>query len=239
MVDQERHPAPDQSVGALVLAAGRSQRMQGIDKTFASILGKPLILHTICVFLDCPEIRRVVLVLPESNIEKACALLEGLDNSGKLTLCAGGERRQDSATKGLDALGPCGWVAVHDGARPCLSPDILQNALADARLYGSAVVAVPVTDTVKRADSDTFISATVPREGLWAVQTPQVFPFAVLQRAYREVSENVTDDASMVEHLGVKIKLTPGSPTNLKVTNPEDLKLAEMILASRVPESDK
>ena len=96
-----------------------------------------------------------------------------------------------------------------------------------------------MTDTVKRADSDAFITATVPREDLWAVQTPQVFPFAVLQRAYREVSENVTDDASMVERLGVKIKLTPGSPTNLKVTNPEDLKLAEMILTSRVPESDK
>ena len=239
MVDEERPPEPDQSVGALVLAAGRSQRMQGIDKTFARILGKPLILHTLSVFLNCPDIQKVVLVLPESNIEKARSLLEGIDNSEKLTLCAGGERRQDSATNGLDALGPCGWVAVHDGARPCLSPDILQSALADARLHGSAVVAVPVTDTVKRADSDAFISATVPREGLWAVQTPQVFPFAVLQRAYREVSENVTDDASMVERLGVKIKLTPGSPTNLKVTNPEDLKLAEMILTSRVRESDK
>ena len=207
--------------------------MQGIDKTFAHILGKPLILHTLSVFLNCPDIHKVVLVLAESNIEKARALLEGVDNSEKLTLCAGGERRQDSATKGLKALGPCGWVAVHDGARPCLSPDILHSALADARLHGSAVVAVPVTDTVKRADTDAFISATVPREGLWAVQTPQIFPFAVLQRAYREVSDNVTDDASMVERLGVKIKLTPGSPTNLKVTNPEDLKLAEMILKSR------
>ena len=233
MVDQERPPATDQSVGALVLAAGSSQRMQGIDKTFAHILGKPLILHTLSVFLNCPDIRRVALVLPESNIEKARALLEGLNNSEKLTLCAGGERRQDSATKGLDALGPCGWVAVHDGARPCLSPDILQRALADARLHGSAVVAVPVTDTVKRADSEAFISATVTREGLWAVQTPQVFPFAVLERAYREVSDNVTDDASMVEQLGIKIKLTPGFTTNLKVTNPEDLKLAEMILRSR------
>ncbi len=233
MVDQEWPPATDQSVGALVLAAGSSQRMQGIDKTFAHILGKPLILHTLSVFLNCPDIRRVVLVLPESNIEKARALLEGGDNSEKLTLCAGGERRQDSATKGLDALGPCDWVAVHDGARPCISPDILQNALSDARLHGSAVVAVPVTDTVKRADSEAFISATVTREGLWAVQTPQVFPFAVLERAYREVSDNVTDDASMVERLGVKIKLTPGSPTNLKVTNPADLELAEMILKSR------
>ena len=170
---------------------------------------------------------------PNQTSKRPAPLLEGLDNSEKLTLCAGGERRQDSATRGLDALGPCGWVAVHDGARPCLSPDILQSALADARLHGSAVVAVPVTGTVKRADSDAFISATVPREGLWAVQTPQVFPFSVLQGAYRKVSENVTDDASMVEQVGVKIKLTPGSPTNLKVTNPEDLKLAEMILKSR------
>ena len=207
--------------------------MQGIDKTFAPIIDKPLILHTLSIFLNSPDIHRVVLVLPESNIEKARALLEGVDNSEKLTLCAGGDRRQDSATKGLHALGPCGWVAVHDGARPCLSPDILKSALSDARLHGSAVVAVPVTDTLKRADSDAFISATVPREGLWAVQTPQVFPFSVLQRAYREVSDNVTDDASMVEQLGIKIKLTPGFTTNLKVTNPEDLDLAEIILKSR------
>ena len=233
-MDQDRPPAPDQSIGALVLAAGRSQRMQGIDKTFAPILGKPLILHTLAVFLDCLDIEKVVLVLPESSIEKARSLIEGIDNSDKLTFCAGGDRRQDSATKGLHALGPCAWVAVHDGARPCLSPDTLQTALSDARQHGSAVVAVPVTDTLKRADSHAFISATVSREGLWAVQTPQVFPFAVLQRAYREVSENVTDDASMVERLGVKIKLTPGSPTNLKVTNPADLQLAEMVLSSRL-----
>lgn len=224
---------PNQSIGALILAAGRSQRMQGIDKTFTSVLGKPLIHHTLSVFLDSEDIRRIVLVLPEHNIEKARVMVADMEKRDKVTVCAGGERRQDSAARGLEALGTCDWVAVHDGARPCLSPEILRSALAEARQFGSAVVAVPVTDTVKRADSESFISAAVQRDGLWAMQTPQIFPMQILQRAYREVTKDLTDDASMVEELGIKVKLTPGSPTNLKVTTRGDLELAEMILRSR------
>ena len=95
------------------------------------------------------------------------------------------------------------------------------------------MAAVPVTDTVKRADSEGYVSAAVSRDGLWAMQTPQVFPYTVLQRAYKEVSDDVTDDASMVEQLGIKVRLTFGSRTNLKVTTPADLELAEMILKAR------
>lgn len=233
MGERSRDPGHEQSVGALILAAGSSQRMRGIDKTFAPVLGKPLILHTLSVFLECPEIQKIVLVMPESNLERGRKLIEEHVGPGRVALCAGGNRRQDSAARGLDALGPCNLVAIHDGARPCISLKNLQNALDDARDHGSAVVAVPVTDTVKRADSEGYVSAAVPREGLWAMQTPQVFPYGVLQRAYREVSEDVTDDASMVERLGVKIMLTQGSPTNLKVTTPGDLELAEMILRAR------
>ena len=207
--------------------------MQGIDKTFAAVLGKPLILHTLSVFINCSDIQKIVLVMPESNLEKGRYLINERIGAGRVTLCAGGDRRQDSAAKGLNALGPCDLVAVHDGARPCLSPDTLSNALSDAKRYGNAVVAVPVADTVKRADSEGFISTTVSREGLWAMQTPQVFPYKVLRHAYREVRQNVTDDASMMDRLGVKVKLTLGDPTNLKVTNPGDLRLAEMILKAR------
>ena len=225
--------AQDRTVGALILAAGSSQRMQGIDKTFAPILGKPLILHALSVFLDCPDIQRIVLVMPESNLEKGRHLIKEHFVPDRVTLCVGGNRRQDSAARGLDALGHCDLVAVHDGARPCLSHETLQNAIKDAQEYGNAVVANPVTDTVKRADSEGYISDAVSREGLWAMQTPQVFPYEILRRAYREVSQDVTDDASMVGQLGVKVKLTPGSRTNLKVTTPEDLELAEMILRAR------
>ena len=221
----------------MILAAGSSQRMQGIDKTFAPILGKPLILHTLSVFLDCPDIDKIVLVMPESNVEKGRGLIEKQVGMGRITMCTGGDRRQDSAARGLEALGPCDFVTVQDGARPCLSPEILSNALSDAKQHGNAVVAVPVSDTVKRANSDGFLSATVSREDLWAMQTPQIFPYTVLQRAYREVSQDVTDDASMVERLGIKVKLTLGSRTNLKVTTPEDLELAEMILRARAERS--
>ena len=216
--------------GALILAAGSSRRMQGIDKTFASIMGKPLILHTLSVFLNCSDIEKIVLVMPESNLEKGRALIKKHIGSGRVRLCAGGNRRQDSAARGIDALGPCDFVAVHDGARPCLSPETLRSALSDASQHGNAVVAVPVSDTVKRADSEGFISSTVSRDGLWAMQTPQVFPYDILCRAYREVNEDATDDASMVERLGMKVRLTLGEPTNLKVTNPSDLEFAELIL---------
>ena len=207
--------------------------MQGIDKTFAPILDKPLILHTLSVFLDCPDIQKIVLVMPESNMERGRRLIEEHISADSVTVCAGGERRQDSAARGIEALGPCGFVAVHDGARPCLSPGTLSNALSDAKRHGNAVVAMPVTDTIKRADSEGFISTTVSREALWAMQTPQVFPYNLLQRAYREVSQDVTDDASMVERMGIKVRLTPGSPTNLKVTTPADLQIAELILKAR------
>ena len=207
--------------------------MQGIDKTFAPILDKPLILHTLSVFLDCPDIQKIVLVMPESNMERGRRLIEEHMSADSVTLCAGGERRQDSAARGIEALGPCDFVAVHDGARPCLSSETLSNALSDAKRHGNAVVAMPVTDTIKRADSEGFISTTVSREALWAMQTPQVFPYNVLQRAYREVSQDVTDDASMVERMGIKVRLTPGSPTNLKVTTPADLQIAELILKAR------
>ena len=207
--------------------------MQGIDKTFAPILDKPLILHTLSIFLDCPDIQKIVLVMPESNLERGRRLIEEHMSADSVTLCAGGERRQDSAARGIEALGPCDFVAVHDGARPCLSPGTLSNALSDAKRHGNAVVAMPVTDTIMRADSEGFISTTVSREALWAMQTPQVFPYNVLQRAYREVSQDVTDDASMVERMGIKVRLTPGSPTNLKVTTPADLQIAELILKAR------
>ena len=109
------------TVGALILAAGSSQRMQGIDKTFAPIAGKPLILHTLSAFLACPEVNRIVLVLPESSFDKAKSLLAEAGLGDKVALCVGGPRRQDSAANGIAALGDCDWVAVHDGARPCVT----------------------------------------------------------------------------------------------------------------------
>ena len=221
------------SVGALILAAGQSRRMEGVDKTFAPILGKPLILHTLEVFVECSSINRIALVLSENNFEAAKALVEEGRIPDDVVLCLGGSRRQDSAARGLSALGEHDWIVVHDGARPCLDPCILKEALKQAQCHGSAVVAVPVTDTIKRADSQAFVSGTITRDGLWAVQTPQIFPYSILKQAYNEVYQDVTDDASMVERLGIKVKLVPGSHDNLKVTSPRDLEIAEMVLARR------
>ena len=221
------------SVGAVILAAGQSLRMSGLDKTFAPLLGRPLILHTLEVFLTCPAIQQTVLVLADSNIEQGQALAQEGIIAGEVSLCLGGRTRQDSARCGLSALGQCEWVVVHDGARPCLDPALLEMAIAQAQEHGNAVAAMPVTDTIKVVDAQGFVSRTPPREELWAVQTPQVFPFSLLKEAYDLGGNEVTDDASLIERLGVKVKLIPGSYENIKVTSQHDLAVAEIILSRR------
>lgn len=221
------------SIGAVILAAGQSQRMCGVDKTFAPLLGKPLILHTLEPFQSCATISRIVLVLSESNIEQARALIREETSAHNVFLCPGGLRRQDSARCGLAALGKCEWVVVHDGARPCLDQERLERGISHALKHGNAVAAVPVTDTIKAADSQGYVTHTLPRGDLWAVQTPQIFPFAQLREAYERGQGDVTDDAALIERLGNKVKLYPGSYDNIKVTTPQDLALAEMILAKR------
>ena len=221
------------SVGAVILAAGQSLRMSGLDKTFAPLLGRPLILHTLEVFLTCPAIQQTVLVLADSNIEQGRALAQEGVIAGEVSLCLGGPTRQDSARCGLSALGQCEWVVVHDGARPCLDPALLEMAIAQAQEHGNAVAAMPVTDTIKVVDAQGFVSRTPPREELWAVQTPQVFPFSLLKEAYDLGGNEVTDDASLIERLGVKVKLIPGSYENIKVTSQHDLAVAEIILSRR------
>jgi len=219
------------SVGAVIVAAGQSRRMSGLDKTFAPLLGRPLILHTLDPFLACWAIGPIVLVLAESNIGKGMALKEEGAIPQRVSLCLGGPRRQDSAKMGLMGLGDCDWVAVHDGARPCLDVSLLELAIGEAMKHGNAVLATPVTDTIKMADGSGFIASTPPRNALWAVQTPQVFPLSVLRRAYERQEGDATDDASLVEKLGVRVKLVEGSYDNIKVTSPQDLAFAELIIS--------
>ncbi|MCZ6788593.1 MAG: 2-C-methyl-D-erythritol 4-phosphate cytidylyltransferase, partial [Chloroflexi bacterium] len=134
---------------------------------------------------------------------------------------------------GLQALSPCDWVVVHDGARPCVEPELVERGLEEARKWGSAVAAVPVHDTLKSADSEGRVTSTVDREGIWAVQTPQVFPSETLREAHRQVDATATDDAALVEWLGRPVHLYTGSQANIKVTTSEDLLMAEAVLRHR------
>ncbi|MDO8614422.1 MAG: 2-C-methyl-D-erythritol 4-phosphate cytidylyltransferase [Dehalococcoidia bacterium] len=220
------------AVGAVIVAAGSGTRMGGVDKIFALLAARPLLSHTLSAFEDAPAVERVVLVLAEADLERGQSLVRQGGFAKVAAVCAGGPRRQDSVRLGLAALGPCEWVAVHDGARPLVTGALIAAGLEAARETGAAVPANALADTVKEAGPDGLVRRTLDRGRLWAVQTPQVFRYDLLMRAHREVTQEVTDDAAMVEALGVPVKLFPGSRRNIKVTTPEDLALAAALLAS-------
>ena len=221
------------AVGAIVAAAGESRRMGGADKQFAPVGGRPLLWRCLDALHRCADIDAVALVLSERNLEAARAM--AADNGWRKVraVTTGGPRRQDSVRRGLETLGPCEWVIVHDGARPFVDASMVARGLDAARETGAAAAAVPVKDTIKLADAAMNVVETLPRDRLWAVQTPQVFRRELLAEAHRRVSEDVTDDAAMVERIGVAVKLFHGSYSNLKVTTPEDVTAAESILRER------
>jgi 2-C-methyl-D-erythritol 4-phosphate cytidylyltransferase len=217
-------------VGAVVVAAGRSVRMGGLDKLFAPLGGRPLLAHTLAAFQSCPAVDRVVLILAADNLARGLALAEEEGLNKVRTVCLGGRRRQESVWEGLEALGPCAWVVVHDGARPLVTPQLIAEGLAAARETGAAVCAVPSPDTVKRVDEQGQVLRTLDRRRLWLIQTPQVFRYDILREAHQRSRRPATDDAALVERLGHPVRVYRGSPRNLKVTTAEDLALAGALL---------
>jgi len=217
-------------VGAVIVAAGRSIRMGGVDKTFASILGRPLVAHTLDRFESSSLIDQIILVLAGDSLEQGRRLVEERGYKKVAHVCAGGLRRQDSVRNGLELLSPCDWVMVHDGARPCLDYAMLQRGLDAAAECGSAVPGVPVKDTIKLVTPDQMVSETPDRSQLWAAQTPQVFRYDLLLEAHRTCTQDVTDDAAMVEALGHPVKMFLGAYENIKVTTADDLVVAEAFL---------
>jgi len=218
-----------QKVGAVIVAAGSSQRMGGVDKVLALLGGKPLLARVIDVFQRCILIHQIVVVLSQQNLKPGQRLVAEQGWSKVTDVCLGGSRRQDSVVVGLNRLSHCSWVVIHDGARPLVTEGLIERGLEAAIETGAAVAAVPVTDTVKVAGDDQLVQGTPPRRDLWAVQTPQVFRFDIIAEAYRQAEGEVTDDATLVEQLGYRVKLYMGSYDNIKVTTPDDLALAEVL----------
>jgi len=220
-------------VGAIIAAAGRGRRFGEGDKLFAPLAGRPLIAHTLMTFEVCRAVDRVVLVLAEENLERGCQLVDAAGFDKVAVICPGGPRRQDSVRLGLEALGECLWVVVHDGARPLITAALIEAGLAAAAEEGAAVAALPLTDTLKEADAAGVITRTLDRRNVWAAQTPQVFGYELLREAHRRADSvgEATDDAALVEALGRRVKVFPGSPRNLKVTTAADLALAQALLA--------
>lgn len=219
-----------EKVGAVIAAGGSSRRMGGADKLFALLNGKHVLGRVLEVFQSCPVVDRIVLVLSRENLVRGEDLRKQADLSKLTDIIPGGERRQDSVIAGLGLLPECGWIVIHDGARPLVTPEIIERSLEEAQETGAAVAAVPVTDTIKVAGDDLLVQGTPPRGNLWSVQTPQTFRGEIIRQAYDALKYEVTDDARAVEIAGGKVKLFTASYDNMKITTAGDIALAEILL---------
>ena len=226
-----RKALPLKRCGAVIVAAGTASRMGGIDKVMAPIKGEPMILRTVRNFQNCDAISEIVIVTRPDLIVPITNLCK---NMGKVTaVVAGGNSRQESVNLGLNALGDkVKLVAVHDGARPLITWQVIDRVVRAANTYGAAAPAVPVKDTIKVVEGY-VVKNTPDRATLRAVQTPQVFDYDMLRGALKKAEldgAQVTDDCSAVERIGLTVKIVEGDERNIKVTTPMDLKIAEMLL---------
>ena len=221
---------------AVVVAAGSARRMEGIDKVLAALGGYPVLVHTLRAFQQCPLISEVVVVTREDLLVEIADLCRDFALTKVTKVVKGGKERIHSVQAGLNEVREdAELIAIHDGARPLLPPQVLEEVLQTAARTGAAAPAVPVTDTVKRAQ-DGLAVETVDRSTLFAVQTPQVFQADLIRAAVHKALEDgavLTDDCAAVERLGMKVSLTRGSRENLKLTTPFDLVVGEAVLAAR------
>ena len=221
---------------AVVVAAGSAARMEGIDKVLSPLRGIPVLVWTLRVFEDCPRITEVVVVTREDILVEVSRLCKDYGLSKVSKIVVGGAERPLSVRAGLrETRRDAELIAIHDGARPFLSQEVLEETLEQAALSGAAAPAVALSDTVKRA-RDGLVEETLDRSCLWAVQTPQVFQADLIRPAAEQAAELAdppTDDCAAVERLGMKVVLTRGDRENIKITTPFDLLLGEAILEAR------
>lgn len=215
-------------LGAIVVAAGTSQRMGGTNKLWAPLKGRPLLAWSVETCQMCSAVQQIVLVLNECDLPRGARLKERR-GWAKVVLCAGGLRRQDSVKAGLRHISNCELVMIHDGARPFLTPGLISAGLHAVEETGAAVAAVTVKDTVKLIAHGGAVAETPPRDRLCAAQTPQIFRSDVITGAYDGLTAEVTDDAAAVELMGQRVVLFAGDDRNIKVTTVEDLALARIL----------
>ena len=225
-------------VTAIVLAAGRSTRMGGgPNKQFIELLGKPLVYYSLAAFEQCCAIDAIVVVRRPDCAEQAERVVRDFGFKKVTAFTDGGVERQNSVWNGLEKCDrTTEIVAVHDGARPLVTPALIESTITSARSFGTGIAATKVVDTIKEANEDKTVIRTVDRTKLWAVQTPQTVRFQLLREAYAKVLEKklvVTDEAAAVELLGQRVDLVETPFLNLKITTPSDLAIAEALLRQR------
>jgi 2-C-methyl-D-erythritol 4-phosphate cytidylyltransferase/2-C-methyl-D-erythritol 2,4-cyclodiphosphate synthase len=226
------------SAAAIITAAGFGTRMKlGHPKQYHLLAGIPILVHTVRAFVENNHINRIVVVVPADWIEQTNTLFTHYQiNDTNLVIVAGGKRRQDSVQAGLKALDDdTAIVLVHDGARPLVSREIIDRCYLAALQNGAAIAAVPVKDTLKRADNAGRVTATIDRTSLWQAQTPQAIRKDLLEKAFKHNGDaDVTDESSLLENAAIPVTLVAGAESNIKITHPEDLLLAEKIIQRHV-----
>ncbi|MCL1888550.1 MAG: 2-C-methyl-D-erythritol 4-phosphate cytidylyltransferase [Kiritimatiellaeota bacterium] len=222
---------------AIIVAAGKSERMgENLDKAFVALGSKPVVAWSLLAFQQCPEVNRVILVVRKEKLVAAKGIVSMFGLSKVTQIIPGGARRQDSVARGLEVVEPETTVVVtHDGARPCVTPELVAATVRSARVHGSGIPATRVVDSLKTVDRNGNFNGVVDRANLWAVQTPQAFRAELLTRAYATLAKGkaeVTDDAAAVALLPDAPALHPveWNKPNLKITIVEDLAIAAALL---------
>ncbi len=220
-------------VQAIIPAAGMGTRFKAAkDKPLVLLKGKPLIYFTLLAFERCPQVHSVIVVVKKTSVAEFGRLIKRFAFKKVVRVIPGGQQRHDSVRCGLAQIdADTRWVIVHDGARPLVSPALITTTVLACQRYRAVVAAVPVKSTIKVVDAQRQVKATLARDTLWEIQTPQIFDKNILVRAHvHNRHPNPTDDAMMVEALGVKVTVVPSAYSNIKVTTPEDLDMAKVLL---------
>jgi 2-C-methyl-D-erythritol 4-phosphate cytidylyltransferase len=224
------------NVAVILLAGGKGKRMKSnVPKQFLPLLGRPVFLRSLDIFQNMKNVvSNIVIVLDESYRDEYKDIV---NNDKRITWADPGAERQDSVFNGLSKVDDkCSLVAIHDAARPLVTIDEIMSVLSDAKKHGAAVLGVPMKATVKESVDGEFVLRTVPRSSLWEVHTPQVSTKSLFLKGFDNVKAKnleVTDDVSVIEALGLPVKLTLGQYTNIKLTTPDDLQVASQILRER------
>ncbi len=230
------------SVTVIIAAAGSGTRLGGVSKPLVKLCGRYAIEYSLDAFSACPDVTRIIICTKKEEIPVYEKIISEKGYSKVIGVIEGGSTRQESVSLAFKAaLGEkiTDFVAIHDAARPLITREEIEVAIADAKKYGCAVCAALCPDTVKRADKVGFVSESVDRSNLYLLQTPQIFSFEIYSASLALAEKSgfvATDDSSLTENAGFKIKLTQASRNNFKITYPGDIELAELIINSRKPE---
>lgn len=217
---------------AIILAAGNSSRMNGVNKQLLPLGGIPILIRSALAFEHCAEVTEIVIAAREADRERILSLCREYGIAKLKKIVCGGATRADSAALAFEETSETELIAIHDGARPFADPALISAVLRAAEESGAAIPALPVKDTIKRAE-DGVVSETPDRSALYAAQTPQVFRRSLYREMLALGKSNVTDDSTLAERLGVRVRLAEGSPRNIKITTPDDLAAGEALLHTK------